>query len=209
MTEVVLIQVSFLTVGSKQKNNKHAEYHDIFIPFKGQIYLKQGSHVSFLFGTWTLVLFSHVWVKPRFLLLTLTWQTSLKFKVCMKTLNELRIFLTKFSYNLFTKTFLLLRISLLKRFIYRRVNTSKILRGATIPVTLTKNQVKTISVNFIKKKLPSSKAIYGLPTRKIKSQEKSCIQSISHVCWKKVLTCSICHRVDTYRLVKRLGFSFW
>ena len=100
----------------------------------------------------------------------------------LKTLNELRIFLTKFSYNLFTKTFLLLRISLLKRFIYRRVNTSKILRGATIPITLTKNQVKTISVNFIKKKLPSSKAIYGLPTRKIKSQEKSCIQSISHVC---------------------------
>ena len=25
----------------------------IFIPFKGQIYSKQGSHVSFLFGTWT------------------------------------------------------------------------------------------------------------------------------------------------------------
>ena len=30
-------------------------------------------------------------------------------------------------------------ISILKRFIYRRVNTSKILHGATIPVALTKN----------------------------------------------------------------------
>ena len=153
------------------------------------------------------VLFSHIWVKPKFLLLTLTWQTLSTLTFSWKQMNY--VFLTRFSYTLFTKTLLLFRISLLKRFIYRRVNTSKILRGATIPITLTKNQVKTISVNFIKKKLPSSKAIYGLPTRKIKSQEKSCIQSISHVCWKKVLTCSICHRVDTYRLVKRLGFSFW
>ena len=61
---------------------------------------------------------------------------------------------------------LLFRISLLKRFIYRRVNTFKILRGATIPITLTKNQVKTISVHFIKKKLPSSQVIYCLPIRK-------------------------------------------
>ena len=62
---------------------------------------------------------------------------------------------------------LMFRISLLKRSIYRRVNTSKILHGATIPVTLTQNQVKTISVDFIKKKLPSSQVIYYLPTRKI------------------------------------------
>ena len=67
------------------------------------------------------------------------------------------VFLTRFSYTLFTKTLLLFHISLLKRFIYRRVNTSKILHSATIPVTLTKNQVKTMSVHFfIKKKLPSS-----------------------------------------------------
>ena len=51
VTEVVRIQVSFLTVGSKNNNNKHAEYHAIFIAFKGQIYSKQGSHVSLLFGT--------------------------------------------------------------------------------------------------------------------------------------------------------------
>ena len=59
MTEVVLIRVSFLPlVLKKNNNNKHAEYHAIFIPFKGQIYSKQGSYVSFLFGTWTLTIIS-------------------------------------------------------------------------------------------------------------------------------------------------------
>ena len=38
---------------NKNNNKKHAEYHIIFIPFKGQIYSKQGSHVYFSFGTWT------------------------------------------------------------------------------------------------------------------------------------------------------------
>ena len=50
----MLIQVSFLQLAlNKNNNNKHAEYHDIFIPFKGQIYSKQGSHISLLLGTWT------------------------------------------------------------------------------------------------------------------------------------------------------------
>ena len=31
----------------------------------------------------------HVWMKPAFLLLTLTWQTLSTLNVCMKTLNEL------------------------------------------------------------------------------------------------------------------------
>ena len=38
---------------NKNTNNKHVEYHVIFIPFKGQIYSKQGSHASILLGTWT------------------------------------------------------------------------------------------------------------------------------------------------------------
>ena len=78
------------------------------------------------------------------------------------------VFLTRFSYNLLTKTLLLFRISLLKRFSYRRVSTSKILRGATIPIMLTKNQVKTIiSDHFINEMLPSSQVIYYLLTRKV------------------------------------------
>ena len=108
-------------------------------------------------------------------------------------------FLTRFSCSLFRKTLLLSRISLLKCFIYRRVNTSEILHGAAIPTMLDKNQVKTISVHFIKKELPSSQVIYCLPTRKI-----MLIQNISHACWKDVVTCSICHRGNIYRLVKRL-----
>ena len=35
---------------NKNNNNKHAEYHGIFVLFKVQIYSKQGSHVSLLFG---------------------------------------------------------------------------------------------------------------------------------------------------------------
>ena len=49
------------------------------------------------------------------------------------------MFLTEFSYTLFTKTLLLFCISLLRSFIYRRDNTSQILLGATTPVALNKN----------------------------------------------------------------------
>ena len=83
------------------------------------------------------------------------------------------VFLTRFSYTLFTKTLLLFHISLLKRFIYRRVNTSKILRGATIPIMLTKNQVKTISVHFIKEKLPSSQVISTASPQEKSSHKKN------------------------------------
>ena len=52
---------SFLPlVLNKNNNEKHAEYHVTFTPFQGRIYSKQGSHVSALFGTSNLVLFSHV-----------------------------------------------------------------------------------------------------------------------------------------------------
>ena len=61
VTEVVLIQVSFLTIGSKQ-NEEHVEFHDIFIPFKDKIYSKQGS--LFCLGDRT-VLFSHAGAQPE------------------------------------------------------------------------------------------------------------------------------------------------
>ena len=65
VTEVVLIQVSFLNVGSKQNdNNEQGEYNGIFIPFKGKIYSKWGSQISLLFETWTLVLFLHADAQP-------------------------------------------------------------------------------------------------------------------------------------------------
>ena len=66
ITVVVLTQVHFPAVGSKQKNNdEHTESHDIFILFKDKIYSKQGSHISLLFGTWTLVLFPHAGAQPE------------------------------------------------------------------------------------------------------------------------------------------------
>ena len=126
------------------------KYHVIFTPFKGQIYSKQGSHVSLMFGTWTFVLFSHVWWNQRFY--CYLWADKLRRRSTFAWKHKLNyVFLTRFSYTLFTKTLLLFRISLLKRFIYWRVNIFKILHGATIPVTLTKNYVKTIFLHFIKK----------------------------------------------------------
>ena len=77
------------------------------------------------------------------------------------------VFLSRFGYTLFTKALLLFCISLLKRFIYRRVDTSKILYGAIFPVMLTKNYFKAIFVHLIKEKLSSSQVIYCLLTRKI------------------------------------------
>ena len=50
---------------NKDTNDEHAEYHDIFIPFKDKIFSKQGGHISLLFGTWTLVLFSHAGAQPE------------------------------------------------------------------------------------------------------------------------------------------------
>ena len=120
---------------NKDNNNELAEYRGIFILFKGHIYSKPGSHISLLLDRWTYVLFPHIWVKPKSLLSTLTWQTSATFN--MKTLHELCI--SNGIYPLYIKTFLLLRISLLKRFIYRRVKTVYILHGTKIPITLTKN----------------------------------------------------------------------
>ena len=131
----------------------------IFIPFKRHIYLKQGSQFLFCLGHGLLVLFFNVWVKLKFLLLTLTWQTSSTFNVCIKTLNELCI----------SKTLLLFRISLLKCFIYRSVYTSKFLHGATIPVTITKNQIKTILF------ISSRKRYLPLKWYTAWKQEKSCL----------------------------------
>ena len=60
VTEVVLIQCLFLPLVLNKNNNiEHAAYHGIFKPFKGMIYSKQGSLISLLFGTWTLVLCPH------------------------------------------------------------------------------------------------------------------------------------------------------
>ena len=49
-----------------ESNDEQAESHDIFIPFKDKIYSKQGSHISLLFGTWTLVLFPHEACNQKF-----------------------------------------------------------------------------------------------------------------------------------------------
>ena len=45
---------------SKQKNkNENTKYHGMFISFKGHLYLKKGSPIFLLFGSWSLVKSSH------------------------------------------------------------------------------------------------------------------------------------------------------
>ena len=78
------------------------------------------------------------------------------------------MFLFEFSYTLFTKTRLLFCISLLRSFIYGRGNTSQILLGATTPVTLNKNQIKTIHSSS-GKSVPPLKPVH----KKIYSHKKN------------------------------------
>ena len=54
VTEIVLIQMFFFTVDSKQKNkNENTEYHGTFI----QVYSKPRSSIFLLLGSWNLVLY--------------------------------------------------------------------------------------------------------------------------------------------------------
>ena len=163
----------------------------IFIPFEGQIYSKKGSHVSLLFVTFSIIF--PCLSKLKILLLTLTWKTSSTFNVCMKTLNELcnSDNLTSFSYTLFTKLYYCFTFFFVKTFIYRRVNTSKILYGATIPVTLTKNQFQYLFILLRKSCLPV-KLSAACP------QEKSCLPNwfrIFHMLVEKMLLPVACNRV--------------
>ena len=109
------------------------------------------------------------------------------------------MFLTEFSYILFTKVPMLFRISLLKRFIYVRVNTSQILLVAAIPVTLTNNQVKAISIRFIRKKLISFKVIYYLSTRKKSNYKKN----HAYLTDSEYFTCLLKKRSCLQHLLKR------
>ena len=43
-----------------------AEYRGIFISFKSQAYSKQGTSILLSFGSWSLVLYLHDWVKWKF-----------------------------------------------------------------------------------------------------------------------------------------------
>ena len=68
LKEVVLIEVHLLRDDSKpkKKKNKHKEYHNIFKPFKSQVYSKHESLIFLLFGSWSLVLYLHIWVQAKF-----------------------------------------------------------------------------------------------------------------------------------------------
>ena len=112
------------------------------------------------------------------------------------------MFLTEFSYTLFTKTLLLFCISLLS-FIYRRGNTSQILLGATTPVTLNKNQIKTI--HFL-----SGKSVPLLKLSTVCPQEKSSHKKIhAYLTDSEYFTCLLKKRsrlqyMSQSGLVKRL-----
>ena len=164
---------------NKSNNNKLAEYHGIFIPFQGQIYSKQGSHISLLFGTWMKPKNFYCWHWPD----KLCWRSTFSSKYQINY-----VFPTGFTYTLFTKTSLFLRISLLKCLIYKRVNN---LRFSLVQQFLSQIYIKAIYINFIRKKFPPSKVIYCLLPRKIQPAEKSCLPDwfrIFHMLVEKTLS---------------------
>ena len=78
--------------------------------------------------------------------------------------------LTEISYTFYTKTLLLLCISLLRSFIYRRGKTFQILLGATAPVTL-KNQIKAI--HFLSEKIVPLLKLFVVRPQQKSSQNKN------------------------------------
>ena len=119
------------------------------------------------------------------------------------------VFLKRFSYNLFIKTLLLFCISILKCFIYRRVNTSKILVVQQFLACLLR--IRSRQYLFIS----SRKSYRPLQLSTAYSQEKLVtrkillIENISRACQKNLPTCSIYHRVDIQRLLKRLALLLY
>ena len=63
------MQVSFLTVSSKQKNKiEPMEYHGIVTYHSKVGCTKSMSPIILLFRSWSLILYLHVWVKAKFFL---------------------------------------------------------------------------------------------------------------------------------------------
>ena len=98
---------------SKNNNNEHAEYHGIFILFKGQIYSKQGSHIFLLFGTWTCFRITSLASSLDEANVSTVNTNLTKFVGDQRLHKNIKwiVFLEGFSYNLFTRTLLLFHIS--------------------------------------------------------------------------------------------------
>ena len=121
MTNVVFNQMYFLTVGSKQKNkNENTEYYSMFIPFKSQAYSRQGNPIFLLFGSWSLILYLHVWLKSIFFQSNLTILVDVQ--RCMKTIYDVYFAVP----HCFIKIF--------------HLQQSQILHDATIPAARTKDK---------------------------------------------------------------------
>ena len=80
-------------------------------------------------------------------------------------------------------------------------------RQCFIKVTASKNQINQSDFCSLEQEV-SSLLSYLLPTHKKNIILTLLIHNIPHLYWINTLSlsCSICHRVDNYELVKRLGF---
>ena len=96
--EIVLIQVFFFNVGSKQKNNnENSEYHGTFAPFTSQRYSEPESSIFLLFGSWSLeyhgtfISFkSRLYSKPRSSIFFLVW--VMEFRIISPCLSKVKNF---------------------------------------------------------------------------------------------------------------------
>ena len=91
------------------------EYHGIFIPFKVQIYSKQGNHISLLFGIWTY--FNIISLCLDEAKVSIVNTDLINYAGVQRLHKNIKwiMFLLGFSYTLLTRTLLLFRTSSLKR----------------------------------------------------------------------------------------------
>ena len=118
--EVVLMQLQFLIICSKQKTKMVS--HGIFISFKSQLYSKQGSPIFLWFGSWTVALYLHVRVKSKF-----SDNSNLIILVDLQRSHENGkwiLFVSNGVYTLLKRAFFLSHLVLSTFFIYNRVKAS-------------------------------------------------------------------------------------
>ena len=173
VTEVVLIQVSLLTVLSKQKNRNNTR-STIASSYNSKVWSTQSTGVQFSpclgHGKWYYIITclgnGKVFAGNSKLINVFDAQLfheNVKWIICAWDLYYI------------LKMFLLFHTTLLKCFIYNRVTVTYILHGATIPFAPIMNWGKMVSFHLIRRKFPFFQVIYYMHKRTIYHKKTSCL----------------------------------
>ena len=74
ITATLSSNCSLIPLFPNKNKNKNTEYYGTFISFKSHLFSKQGSPILLLFRSWSVVLYLHVWVKPKVIPILLVCQ---------------------------------------------------------------------------------------------------------------------------------------